>query len=560
MLKVKKELEKKIADWARKQGFGGSLRFILERPADKKHGHYSSNLALVLSKALAKNPQDIAEDFVGSFNTPDFLEKIEIAGPGFLNFYLSGQAVAELLKEDFNLSSKFSGKKILLEHSSPNLFKPFHIGHLVNNSYGEALSRMLTLAGAKVKTLAFPSDVSPGIAKAVWAIKDLRLKDFSIEDIGKAYAYGSEKYKSDTEVKKQVDELNAKIYNYLYGKVEQDEDIKIYEKGKTLSLDFFIKTLFLLDSQIDDFIFESEAEKEGKKIVFENTPGVFEESEGAYIFRGSKYGLFDNVFVNSAGFGTYLAKDLGLLKIKFSKYDFDKSITITDAEQKEHFALLKKSAELINKTWADKSDFLQHGRMAPSSGKFSSRLGNVPLAEDILSEAKEAVEEKIKESGKGDLKNARYIALAALKYGVLKVSMGKSIVWDKEKALSFEGDSGPYLQYSYARASSVLKKSSLGEEIAKLSDLGTSDNLLGSELVFELLYMDDVFEDAVETLSPHKLANYANKLASAFNAFYANEKIIGSADEQIKLYIVERFTNSMKILLEAMSIRALDEM
>ncbi len=560
MLKVKRELEEKITDWAFAQGVGDGLRFTLERPADKKHGHYSSNLALVLSKALAKKPQDIAQDFVNSFNSPDFLEKIEIAGPGFLNFYLSRQALANILKEDFSLSSKFSGKKVLLEHSSPNLFKPFHIGHLVNNSYGEALSRMLSLAGASVKTLAFPSDVSPGIAKAVWAIKDLRLKDFSIEDIGKAYAYGSEKYKTDTVVKNQVDELNAKIYNYLYGKTEKDKDIEIYERGKELSLKFFLKTLDLLDSQIDDFIFESEAEKEGKKIVFENSPGVFEESEGAYIFRGSKYGLFDNVFVNSAGFGTYLAKDLGLLKIKFSKYDFDKSITITDAEQKEHFALLKKSAELINKTWAEKSDFLQHGRMAPSSGKFSSRLGNVPLAEDILSEAQEAVEEKIKESGKGDLKNARYIALAALKYGVLKVSMGKSIVWDKEKALSFEGDSGPYLQYSYARARSVLKKSSKEAELANLSNFDAPDNLLGSELVFELLYMDDIFEDAVETLSPHKLANYANKLASAFNAFYANEKIIASTDEQFKLFLVNRFANTMKILLEAMSIRALDEM
>ncbi len=558
MLQYKKDLQKAAMEALTELSAPLDFVFEISPSQELSRGDYSSASILQLAKIKKENPQDLAQKFKENFEkrAPDFLQKLELAGPGFLNFFIKPEAKLAFLADKFSFSSKFSGKKILLEHSSPNLFKPFHIGHMVNNSYGEALVRLLRATGAEVKVLSFPSDVSPGIAKAVWGIKDLKIENPNIEDIGKAYAHGSEKYKEDAKAKEEIDKLNEKIYKFLAGENEKDEDTEIYLKGKELSLNFFIETLKRLNSKIDDFIFESEAEKEGKKIVVENTPGVFELSDGAYIFRGSeKCNLFDNVFVNSQGFGTYLAKDLGLLKIKFTKYDFEKSITITDIEQEAHFRLLSCAASFINKDWQEKSLFLQHGRMRPKEGKFSSRLGNVPLALDLLQETTELVQEKMQENKKGDPKYAEKIALAALKYGILKVSMGKSIVWDKERATSFEGDSGPYLLYSVARVNSIFKKASLKAIPVK------DENLLSFGFVQKMLFFDDVVKDSSDNLSPHKLLSFLLELAQSFSAFYANEKVLqGGQKEAELLFLIAKYRFVMEEGLQMLGIESVENM
>ncbi len=558
MLSVKRKIEEAINEALGKEL--NSFAFSVQKSSDLSYGDYASNVALTLAKELGKNPRELAQDIVAKLQLPEEVEKVEIAGPGFINFFVKDEQVLDFLNKKIEFP-RLDKRKLIIEHSSPNLFKPFHIGHLVNNTYGEALVRMFRKAGASVKALSFPSDVSPGIAKAVWGIKQMNLKDFTIEEVGKAYAYGYSAYKENEKAKLEIDKINEKIYKYLNGVENKDEIIEIYEKGKSLSLQFFIDTLAKINSKIDEFIFESEAEKIGKQIVFENTPNIFEKSEGAYIFRGSeKCNLFDNVFVNSQGFGTYLAKDLGLLKIKFEKYDFDLSITITDIEQKDHFALLLCAAKFVNPVWVEKSKYLQHGRMTPSKGKFSSRLGNVPLATDILEEVSKEAEKKIKEGGRGSLDNAEKIALAALKYNILKVSMGKSIIWDKEKAFSFEGDSGPYLLYSYARAKSVIRKADKSIDKIDISKVQTPNEIFKHSFVREMIFFDDAVKIAIDELSPHKIANYLNSLASAFNSFYANEKIIGSQDEELKLLLLERFSEIMKEGLDALGIEVLEEM
>ncbi len=517
----------------------------LEASSDKKRGHLASALALRLAKELGESPFKVAEKIKEKIELPEGLEHVELVAPGFLNFYFSKSVLQNFFAQEAVFSQIKSGEAHLVEHSSPNLFKPFHIGHMVNNFYGSALASMLKSAGAKVTSLSFPSDVSPGIAKAVWGIMVLEMQNFSIEDIGRAYAFGVEKYESDPKAKAEIDKINEKIY-----KKEDSKELKIYEKGKELSLKFFEESLALLDSKIDEYIFESEAEKVGKELVLQNTPSVFEKSDGAYIFKGTeKCNLFDNVFVNSQGFGTYLAKDLGLLKLKFERYSFDSSITITDIEQKDHFALLVCAASFIDKSWKGKSRFLQHGRMAPRSGKFSSRYGNVPLASEVLGEVEEEVKMRIKAGGRGDIKDARKIALSALKYSVLKVSMGKPIVWDKEKALSFEGDSGPYILYSLARANSLLEKAKLSEKVSV-----QDDSLLESELARELLRFDFVFKEAVESLSPHKLIKYMDDLSKSFSRFYASEQILtGDKSEKEKLTLTLKFKETIEMALQALN-------
>ncbi len=540
---------------------------VLEHPADLINGDYSCNIAMCFAKELGKSPHELAEEIAAALsesNTHISIERVEVAGSGFINFYLSqgffAKSLAEALEQGMVWGSVdlHKSKRMLIEHSSPNLFKPFHLGHLVNNTYGEALIRLARAANAEVTTLSFPSDVSPGIAKAVWGLLNAGLQEsFTIKQVGEAYVAGSSAYKDeeDKTAKVRIDEINVNIYN-------QNKDTpewQVYQQGRSLSLDYFKHITKRLGSEFDDFIYESESEKEGKKIIKANTPSIFEESDGAVIFRGSEYGLFDNVYINSAGFGTYLAKDTGLLSIKFSKYDFDKSITVTDIEQKQHFELVKKSAELINKEWAEKSLYVQHGRLALTTGRISSRDGGVPLAADILDNVKQAAKQRTGESNKETTDEAaESIAIGAIKYAIAKVSMGKNIVFDLEKSLSFEGDSGPYLQYTYARCRSVLTKAyphrgNLTVQMPK--GWAVTD-------IEKLLYrFPEVVARAALEYEPHYLANYLNELASSYNSWYGQGKILDDgAEQEYKLALTDATALTIKNGLYLLGIDAPERM
>ncbi len=539
-------------------------QIVLEHPSDLTHGDYSCNIAMRLAKDIGKNPKELAEQIVAEIPESKHIKRVEIAGPGFINFYLSVEFFKESVEQVSKMGDEwgnvdiYKGKDVLIEHSSPNLFKPFHIGHLVNNTYGEALMRLVQAAGASVVPLSFPSDVSPGIAKAVWGILDSGAQEgFTLEQIGEAYVSGTDAYKKDGDEKTRIDEINTNIYKK---NIDTQEWI-VYQKGRDMSLEYFKYITGRLGSQFDKLIFETEAEEVGKETVLENTPGVFEESEGAVIFRGSEYGLFDNVYINSAGFGTYLAKDTGLLSIKFSTYNFDTSITVTDAEQRQHFELVKKSAELINPEWAEKSLYLQHGRLALTTGRISSRSGGVPLADDILNTVRDLAQERSSETdGAVDKAVAEKIAISAVKYAIVRVGMGKNIVFDLEKSLSFEGDSGPYLQYTYARCKSVLTKAyPHRDRTSPQVRVPRGWNVTDIE---RLLYRyPEVVERSATEYEPHHIANYLNELASAYNSWYAQGKILDGTDaEHYKLALTEATANTIKNGLYLLGIDTVEKM
>lgn len=533
----------------------------LEHPADLTHGDVSCNVAMVLAKKVGKNPRELAEEIVAACAAHDDIARIEVAGPGFINIYLSDdfftrqtQIVTEA-GEAWGTNADGAGTKVLLEHSSPNLFKPFHIGHLVNNTLGEALVRIVRASGAEVTALSFPSDVSPGIAKAVWAVLDKKWQnDITIENIGEAYVHGVTAYKEDETAKKEIDAINTSLYNSEKGTPEWE----VYAAGREISLNYFKHITAKLGSEFDNLIFESESEQVGKVVVHEHTPKVFEESDGAIIFRGSQYGLFDNVFINSAGFGTYLTKDIGLLKIKFETYDFDTSITVTDIEQKHHFELVKKAAENITPEWSEKSNYIQHGRLELTTGKISSRSGNVPLAEDILATLTQRVSDRMHESGREvDSQVAEQVAVAAVKYAIARVGMGKNITFDMESSLSLEGDTGPYLQYTHARAQSILRKAAESDVTAQQERGGLM--VTGVE---KLLYrFPQVIARAAREYEPHYVANYLSELASAYNSWYAQEQVLDGGEAQsYKLALTAAVATTLKNGLWVLGIHAPDTM
>jgi arginyl-tRNA synthetase len=514
---------------------------------------------MVLAKQVGENPRELAEKIVAAIPEHEDIATVEVAGPGFINFHLSEsyftRATNEALGsgEAWGRSAMYDGKHFLIEHSSPNLFKPFHIGHLVNNTLGESLVRLARFAGAKITVLSWPSDVSPGIAKAVWGAIDKGWQDdLTIERIGEAYAHGVARYEADETTKKEIDALNVTLYNHDTSAPEW----RVYENGRKLSLMYFESITQRLGSKFDGYIFESESEETGKKIIKEHTPGVFEESEGAIIFRGSEHGSYDSVFINSAGFGTYLAKDIGLLSQKFSSYTFDQSLTLTDIEQKHHFELVRAAAAQIDPDLTEKSKYLQHGRLRLTSGKISSRSGNVPLAEDILDTVKKrALERMVENDREADDRVAERVATAAVKYAIARVGMGKNITFDLEESLSFEGNSGPYLQYTHARAQSILRKA----ESRKASD--ERGGLAVTEVERLLYRFPHVIERAVSEYEPHHVANYLSELASAYNSWYAAEQVLdGGEAEGYKLALNKAVATTLKNGLWLLGIEAPENM
>src|SRR3989344_3630128 len=281
---------------------------LLEHPADLAHGDYSTNVALVYAKELKMKPREVAEKIVAEIKnkgeTPPwrgfaFLERTEIAGAGFINFYLSSRFFADSLAgifaqgENFSKNQTLAGKKVMVEYTNPNPFKEFHIGHLMSNAVGESIARLIEFSGAKVVRACWQGDVGLHVAKAIWGVlkNNFQFSIFNFQNdavalLGQAYVMGSAAYEKDPEAKIEIDDLNKKIFE------KSDPEVnKLYEEGR-----------------------------EGEKIVAEFLKkGVFEKSENAVIFRGEKFGLHTRVFITSQGLPTYEAKELGLNRAKFEK-------------------------------------------------------------------------------------------------------------------------------------------------------------------------------------------------------------------------------------------------
>ena len=317
-----------------------------------------------------------------------------------------------------------------------------------------------------------------------------------------------------------------------------------------------------LGTKFDEYFFESEASPIGKKLVEENTGKIFEESDGAIIFKGEKYGLHTRVFINSEGLPTYEAKDLALAKIKSERFDYDKSIVITASEQKEYYKVVLEAMKQISPEFAEKTKHITHGMMRLPSGKMSSRTGDVVTGESLIDEVKCRVLEKMKDS---DIKEkediAEQIAVGAVKYSILKQSAGKDIIFDMDKSLSFEGDSGPYLQYSHTRANAVLEKAK-EEKIKTSFKTGLKTSFLETTELEKLLYrFPEVVERANKEYEPHYITTYLTELAGAFNSFYAKERIVEESDTApYKVALTSAFQTTIKNGLWLLGIKAPDRM
>ncbi len=540
----------------------------LEHPDDLSHGDYSTNVAMMYAKKLGKNPRELAENIVSEIlkNKPKEIAKVDLAGPGFINFYLSQEFFVENIKEikkagiDWGRNNLSLNKKILVEYTDPNPFKPFHIGHLMTNAIGESVARVFEYSGANVIRANYQGDVGLHVAKAIYGMQSMsenELKNKMLSDdssselaawIGKCYSDGSNAYDSDPEIKVQIDELNKEIY-----KKENKEINQIYDWGRKVTLEAFEEIYKKLGTKFVHYFFESEMAPIGEKIVKENIGKVFEESDGAVVFKGEKYNskLHTRVFITKQGLPTYETKEIGLTVTKFLKENPDVSIVVTAIEQGPYMEVVQKALSLIHPDYESRMKHITHGMMRFASGKMSSRKGNIITGESLLSDTKDAVFEKISDRGfsENEKENiSSQISVASIKYSILKQALGGNIIYDQENAISFEGDSGPYLQYTVVRANSVLEKAKeAGFETKEEISLGEVWQTTNLE---KYLYrFPEVVEWAYKNLEPHFIATYLIELSSEFNTFYSKEKIIDQSDQKTTLYklaLTESFVLTMQ--------------
>lgn len=527
---MKDDFFKKLVQQAVQDLFGLGIDAHVERPKDLSHGDYATNAALLVSKQLGKPPIEVATELAAYLDKTkeSFVASVTVAGPGFINFTISRSHNIDAIREAMGTSSYgytnvYAGKKILVEHSSPNLFKPFHIGHLMNNTIGEAITRLARTASAQVSTMSFPSDISLGVAKAIYVLLEKYGANFVPDDVavlGDAYVEGTRRYQEaqESEPCGSMVYRVKEIADNLYAK-KPSEELTVFESCKAFNITYFEQIVSRLGSQFDSYIYESEAGVDGGRIVRENTPTVFRESEGAIVYTPENPKLHTAVFINSQGNPTYEAKDIGLLDLKFTRYDPDLSIFITDAQQVSHFAVVLDAAQHINPAWVEKSLHRYHGRMSFKGQKMSSRLGGVPLASEVLDTVIAEVKEKNPDISP---EAAEQIGVASIKFSILRAAAGKNIDFDPEVSLSFVGDSGPYIQYTCVRASSLLEK---GKEAGVLPDASTPQ--AGTELIERLVAkFPEVMILAQRELAPHHLVTYTLELAQAFNSWYGQGKIV----------------------------------
>ena len=526
---------------------------------DDKHGDYATNVALILGKQLNKNPCEVAE------NIKDWVlkqaqdgTKAEVAGPGFINFTLSDYVLLDSLKEKIYKSDLYKDKVVVFDYSDPNPFKVLHVGHLYTCVVGDAITRLVENAGGKVYRTNFGGDIGLHAAKSLWAtmrhkneLEGLTTTNERADWLAERYVEGNSAYSTDDEAKLEIAEVNKKIYQIHADNDHESETAKIYWQTRQWSYDYFDAFYEQIGVKFDKYIPESATVPVGLKVVREQlTKGVYEESMGAVIFDGEKYGLHTRVFINSEGLPTYEAKDVGLIFIKDEDYYFDQSIVITGNEQKEYMKVVLKSIEQYRPDLVEKTLHFTHGLVKLTGGtKMSSREGNVIRAVDALEITKGAFEKE-----QGDAPSE--LVLGAIKYAFLKHRIGPDLVYEPESSVSLVGNSGPYLQYAGARAKSILRKVNTASTESRVADLDENER----KLALKLARFGEVVEQATHELAPNQICNYLYELAGVFNRFYEVSKVAGDPREQLRAGLVQKYAETLDTGLGLLGIPTVEKM
>lgn len=555
MIQFKNEIAKEISKATEIEQ--NEIEGYIEIPKDQNNGDYAFP-CFRLAKTLKKAPQAIAEEIKEKIEIDNnIIEKIEVLG-GYINFYINKKLLAkEVLeeiasKEEYGKSEIGKGKNIIVEYSSPNIAKPFHIGHLRTTLIGNSLYRIYKYLGYNTTGINHLGDYGTQFGKMIEAYKMWGEEyDLTVDPINKLmdmYVRINDLCKADENVLEKCRE------NFRLLEAGDKYCTDLWNKFKDVSMVEFEKIYDILNVKFDSYNGEAfYSDKIDEVIQKLEEKGVLVESEGAKIVDLTDVGIKTPCIVQKAnGSSIYATRDLAAIMYRAKTYDFDKCLYVVAYEQNLHFKQIFAVAKyLVDEKYVKGLEHVSYGMVALPSGKMSTRLGNVVKIEDLINGTIEKAEEIIAEKNP-DLEEkeevAKKVGIGAIVYNTLSTANIKDQIFDWNTALNFQGETGPYIQYTYVRTQSVLSKV---EEMPKFEDINIEK--LQDEYSINVLKTIYNFEDILTQVTnkeePSIIARYLIDLAKAFSNFYNENKIIGEEKElqDARIYLTSAVGKVLKI-------------
>jgi len=528
------------------------LYAMLQNAPRKEFGDFALPCFQFQKEFYDKNPNDTAHFLQDKIKLPDFI-RTEIE-KGFLNFFIDSnyltQGTLEKVIEQQDRYGKIDlgqGKMVVFDYSAPNIGKPLHVGHIRSTILGDSLIKILNFSGYKTHGINYIGDIGLHLAKTIaaynlWGDRE-RLEQNPEQEILNLYI----RFNKELETDKALDESAKET-----GKLLEQGDRKT-----TATLDFitemslkaFDRVYQLLDIEFDETAGQSNFSDIGKRVVAELLEkGIaFKEKDGGIIARLEHYGLPNKVILKSDGTPIYMTQDLGAATYRKETLKADILLYIVASEQELYFKQLFKTLELNGNDWANDCFHVSFGMINLAEGKMSTREGTIVYLEEVLNKATDmarTIIEKKNPSLENKEEVAKMVGVGAIKHMVLGVDYPRNIEFSWERALNLEGNSAPYIQYSYARANSILEK--IGKSPATFSPDHLTDES-EQDLVKRIAMFPLIVESAAQRYRPHIIANYSYELSAAFNVFYNNVRVMDAGEQKdSKLTLVQAYMTTVK--------------
>lgn len=515
-----------------------------------------------LAKVYRKAPQIIAEELKNKMEPAEFLSSVENMG-GYLNFYVNKEQFAKEMvlqasADHYGSSSEGENKTICIDYSSPNVAKNFHVGHLRTTIIGNSLYKIFSKLGYHVERINHMGDWGTQFGKLIVAYKKWGNKE-EIEKDGVAALMRI--YVKFHEEADKDDSLNDEARAWFVKMEQGDEEaLSIWQWFKDISLIEYKRTYKLLGMEFDSYHGESfYRDKTAAVVDALKEKNLLVESEGAFIVPLDEYNMAPCLIMKKDGSSIYATRDLAAALYRKKTYDFSKCIYVTGNEQKLHFAQFFKVLELMGNEWSKDMVHVPYGLVSLEGGKLSTRSGNVIYAEDILRESiakiREIIEEKNPNLPDKD-QVAQIVGIGAILFNDLYNQRIKDVTFTWEKILNFDGETGPYVQYTYARAASVLRKAGVSEVDENIDfQLITDDASMN--LLKEINRYPEAVKDAAEKLEPFVIARFAMAVAQAFNKFY-HDCQINVEDASLKKARLKMVVLTKYVLKDSLSLLGID--
>lgn len=534
-----------------------------------------------MAKSLKQSPIKIAEDLTQKVQSDEIIEKTENVGPYF-NLFLKKEiwfktVCQEILekKEKFGDSNFGKNKKILIEYSAPNTNKPQHLGHLRNNFLGMAISNLFSVLGFQVIRVNLINDRGIHICKSMLAYQKWgenktpeteKMKGDHF--VGKYYVMFEERAKEEPKLFEEAQELLKKWEN------RDTETLALWRKMNQWAIEGFKQTYKKIGAEFDKWYYESDTYQLGKKIILKALKKkiCYKRSDGAIEIDLTRDDLDKKVLIRADGTSVYITQDIGLAKLKYDDFKPDRSIYVVASEQEYYFKVLFTVLALFGFKWVKNLYHLSYGLVFLPEGKMKSREGKVIDADEIIAEMEKLAKGEIlarePNISPTELSNrAEKIALSALKFFFLKFTPKQKINFKPEESISFEGATGPYIQYTYARIRSIVKKSIQNQLKHKTIKLDIDYRVLGNkeeiEILKQLFLFPNIIKQAALAMNPAYLANYLLQLCQKFNEFYHQHQVLKAETQnlvQARLILIQAVAEVIKKGLNILGIQTLEIM